>query len=111
MVSKNNSGLTKLVQLDVTRNPPFLINFIPLKLISLYPVMAFSILDRLLVNAGGSNITTSYFLPSLPHAFNTSKAFIASNLTIWSSLFNAAFLLACATAFSEISIPNTDLAP
>src|SRR5204863_398039 len=102
---------SRLVHDDVTKNPPGFRSFIPRKLISLYPAIAFSIVSLLLVNAGGSSITTSYCLPSLPHFFNTSNALAASNLQIESKLFNSAFLFACCTAFSEISIPKTDLAP
>ena len=64
-----------------------------------------------LVKAGGSNITTSYCLPSLDHVPRTSNALWHSNFTISCKLLSSAFLVAQSTACWETSIPSTDFAP
>ena len=82
-----------------TRNPPSFTNLRPSLLISRYPFKAFLIEAFDFVKAGGSRMTTSYFLPCRLSSGRKSKTSCSSNVTVSCRLLSFAFSVAKETLY------------
>ena len=101
----------KWEQEQVARKPPSFTSFMPRRLISRYPLMAFFTEFLDFVNAGGSRITTSYFSPCFSNSGRSSNTSRQMNFARSCTPFSSAFFAACITASSDASTPVTSLAP